>query len=107
MADAPAPLAAAPRPAPSTPSTAAALQVQNDGDAGEDVFAEIETDEAWALVRALAEDLDHDEMAGEGLSPRPGAANHLTSELTAAERNELARLLEEQLKGRTIPDPAS
>ena len=91
----------------SEPPAAAALQIQDDGDAGEDVFAEIDTDEAWALVRALAEDLDHDEMEGEGVSARPGAANYLTSELSAAERIELARLLEEQLKGRTIPDPAS
>ena len=71
------------------------------------MFAEIDSDEAWALVHALAEDLDHDEMEGEGVSARPGAANRLTSELTAAERIELARLLEEQLKGRTIPDSAS
>ena len=89
------------------PPAAAALQIQDDGDAGEDVFAEIDTDEAWALVRALAEDLDHDEMEGEGVSARPGAANNLTSALTAAERIELARLLEEQLKGRIIPDSAS
>ena len=91
----------------SEPPVAAALQIQDDGDAGEDVFAEIDTDEAWALVRALAEDLDHDEMAGEGVSARPGAVNYLTSELSAAERIELARLLEEQLQGRTIPGPAS
>jgi len=89
------------------PPAAAALQIQDDGDAGEDVFAEIDSDEAWALVRALAEDLDHDEMEGEGVSARPGAANYLTSRLSATERIELARLLEEQLKGRTIPGPAS
>jgi hypothetical protein len=91
----------------SEPPAAAALQIQDDGDAGEDVFAEIENDEAWALVRALAEDLNHDEMESEGVSARPGAANYLTSELTAAERIELARLLEKQLEGRTIPNPAS
>ena len=96
---------------PQNPGTsepaAVAVRTQDDGDAGEDVFAEIENDEAWALVRTLAEDLDHDEMEGEGVSARPGAADPLTSELTAAERIELARLLEEQLKGRTIPDSAS
>jgi hypothetical protein len=91
----------------SEPPAAVALQIQDDGDAGEDVFAEIDSDEAWALVRALAEDLDHDEMEGEGVFARPGAANYLTSELSAAERIELARLLEEQLKGRTIPDSSS
>jgi hypothetical protein len=96
-----------PRNASTSEPAAVALQTQDDGDAGEDVFAEIENDEAWALVRTLAEDLDHDEMEGEGVSARPGTADHLTSELTAAERIELARLLEEQLKGRTIPDSAS
>ena len=91
----------------SEPPAAAALQIHDDGDAGEDVFAEIDNDEAWALVRALAEDLNHDEMEGEGVSARPGAANYLTSQLTAAEQRELARLLEEQLEGRTIPNSAS
>ena len=96
---------------PQTSSTsrppAVVLQTQDDDEAGEDVFAEIDSDEAWALVRTLAEDLDHEQMEGEGVSARPGAANRLTSELTAAERIELARLLEEQLKGRTVPDSAS
>jgi hypothetical protein len=95
-----------PSPGTSEPPSIA-LQAQDDGDAGEDMFAEIDNDEAWALVRTLAEDLDHDEMEGEGVSARPGAADHLTSELTAAERIELARLLQEQLKGRTIRDSAS
>jgi hypothetical protein len=80
---------------------AVALQTQDDAEPGEDVFAQIDNDEAWALVRTLAEDLDHDEMEGEGVSARPGAADHLASELTAAERIELARLLQEQLKNQT------
>jgi hypothetical protein len=96
-----------PRSSNTSEPPAIALQAQDDSDAGEDLFAEIDNDEAWALVRTLAEDLDHDQMEGEGVSARPGAANRLTSELTAAERVELARLLEEQLKGRTIPDSAS
>ena len=86
---------------------AVALQSLDDADVGEDVFAEIDNDEAWALVRTLAEDLDHDDLEGEGVSARPGAADHLTSELTAAERIELVRLLQEQLKGRTLPESAS
>ena len=77
---------------------AVALQTQDDLEPDEDVFAQIDNDEAWALVRTLAEDLDHGEMEGEGVSARPGAADHLASELTAAERIELARLLQEQLK---------
>jgi hypothetical protein len=65
-----------------------------------DVFADIDQDEAWAVVRSLAEDLDHDEMNQEGVSARPGSAEHLTLGLSDSERVELARLIEEQLKGR-------
>jgi len=90
----------------SAPPPAVALQTQDDPEPDEDVFAQIDSDEAWALVRTLAEDLDHDEMEGEGVSARPGAADHLASELTAAERIELARLLQEQLKSQS-PDSAS
>jgi hypothetical protein len=86
---------------------AVALQSLDDADDFEDVFAEIDNDEAWALVRTLAEDLDHDDLEGQGVSARPGAADHLTLELSASERIELVRLLEEQLKGRTLPGSAS
>ncbi|HEU4928111.1 MAG TPA: hypothetical protein VFT24_13715 [Vicinamibacterales bacterium] len=85
----------------SAPPPAVALQTQDDLEPDEDVFAQIDNDEAWALVRTLAEDLNHDEMEGEGVSARPGAADHLASELTAAERIELARLLQEQLKSQS------
>jgi len=77
-----------------------ALQSLDDTDAGEDVFAEIDNDEAWALVRTLAEDLDHDDLEGQGVSARPGSTEHLTLGLSDPERVELARLIEEQLKGR-------
>ena len=65
-----------------------------------DVFADIDQDEAWAVVRSLAEDLDRDEMGQEGVSARPGSTEHLTLGLSDPERVELARLIEEQLKGR-------
>ena len=65
-----------------------------------DVFADIDQDEAWAVVRSLAEDLDQHEMDQEGVSARPGSAEHLTLGLSDPERVELARLIEEQLKGR-------
>jgi hypothetical protein len=90
----------------SAPPPAVALQTQDDPEPDEDVFAQIDSDEAWALVRTLAEDLDHDEIEGEGVSARPGVADHLASELSAAERIELARLLQEQLKSQS-PDSAS
>jgi hypothetical protein len=65
-----------------------------------DVFADIDQDEAWAVVRSLAEDLDQHEMDQEGVSARPGSAEHLTLGLSDPERVELVRLIEEQLKSR-------
>lgn len=65
-----------------------------------DVFADIDQDEAWAVVRSLADDLDQHQMDHEGVSARPGSAEHLTLSLSDRERVELARLIEEQLKGR-------
>ena len=86
---------------------AVAMQTPDEAALGGDVLADIEQDEAWAVVRTLAEDLDHDEMNIEGVSARPGSAEHLTLGLSDPERIELARLLEEQLKGRTIPESVS
>lgn len=86
---------------------AVTLQSLDDADAGENVFAEIENDEAWALVRTLAEDLDHDDLEAQGVSAPPGAADDLALELSAAERIELVRLLDEQLKSRTLPESVS
>ena len=65
-----------------------------------DVFADIDQDEAWAVVRSLADDLDQHQMDHEGVSARPGSAEHLTLSLSDPERVELVRLIEEQLKGR-------
>ena len=69
---------------------------------GADVLADdtvdLESDEAWALVRVLAEDLDDEQMNDEGVSVGAGAADRLTMQLTDAERIELARLLQEQLR---------
>jgi hypothetical protein len=90
------------RPGPTVESTPVSMTAP----AGEgmdpvgDVFADIDQDEAWAVVRSLAEDLDRDEMDQEGVSARPGSTEHLTLGLSDPERVELARLIEEQLKGR-------
>jgi hypothetical protein len=69
--------------------------------------ADLDSDEAWALVRSLAEDLDEDQMDDEGISPGAGAAERLTLQLTDAERAELARLLEEQLRRSGARESAS
>ena len=63
-----------------------------------DEALDLESDEAWALVRALAEDMDEQQMDDEGVSTGAGAAERLTQQLTDAERIELARLIQEQLR---------
>ena len=89
-----------------TTSSLTALPATEIADPDGDVFAEIDQDEAWAVVRALAEDLDHDEMDAEGVSAQPGSAEHLTLGLSETERVELAHLLQERLKD-PLADSAS
>jgi hypothetical protein len=55
-------------------------------------------DEAWAVVRAVAVDLNWDEVHAAGISAHPGDVENVALELTADERVELARLLDEDLK---------
>jgi hypothetical protein len=64
--------------------------------AGDD--SDVDADEAWAVVRAAAQDLRWEEAHAAGLSAHPGAAEGLALELTADERSELARLLDKELK---------
>lgn len=59
---------------------------------------DVETDEAWAVVRTAAQDLGWDDAHAEGLEARPGAAEGVALELTADERFELGRLIDEALK---------
>lgn len=59
---------------------------------------DIEADGAWAVVRTAAEDLDYDEAQAEGISARPGSAEHAVAAMTGEERAELARLIEGELK---------
>lgn len=66
----------------------------------EEAEAPIETqnaDPAWELVMAVAEDAQWDDFSDEGLV-RPGTADLGLLQLSAAERLELARLLNEELK---------
>jgi hypothetical protein len=72
-----------------------------------DDLPDLDADEAWALVRSIAADLDEDQMDAEGVSPGAGAAERLSQQLTDAERTELARLLEEQLRQSGARESAS
>ena len=55
-------------------------------------------DEAWALVRTVADDLAWDDAAEEGLGVRPGSAERALAALTRDERSELVRLLAAETK---------
>jgi hypothetical protein len=93
-------------PAPSTNTgidSAATAHLDSIG--GDDI--DLDADEAWALVRSLAEDLDEEQMNAEGVSLGAGAAERLALQLSDAERTELARLLEEQMRKGGAPESAS
>ena len=69
------------------------------GDASaDDTLEDIETDEAWALVRTLADDLDAEAMDDAGVGARPGSAERATHGLSERERIELAQLLQAAIK---------
>jgi hypothetical protein len=57
-----------------------------------------ETDEAWALVRTVADDVTWDDAAADGFGVRPSSVEHAMVTLTGAERLELVRLLEAETK---------
>jgi len=63
-----------------------------------DPAADAADDAAWDLVRTVADDVSWDDGAVDGMGMRPGSAERAVGMLTTAERTELARLLEAELK---------
>lgn len=63
-------------------------------------FDEIETDEAWALVRSMADELDADEIDAAGIGARPGSVERVANGLSDIERTELAELIQLEIKAR-------
>ena len=59
---------------------------------------DVDQDEAWALVRSLAEDLDVESAHDAGVSPAPGSVERAAEELSATERTALVQLLEQEMK---------
>jgi hypothetical protein len=59
---------------------------------------DIEVDEAWAVVREVADEVVWDDETEAAISPRPGSMERAVQTLTAAERVELAALIAEELK---------
>jgi hypothetical protein len=61
---------------------------------------EIESDEAWALVRSMADELDADEIDAAGLGARPGSVEGVANGLSDVERTELAALIQSEINAR-------
>ena len=59
---------------------------------------DVEADDAWALVRVVADEVGWDDAQAAGLVAAAESVERLALELNDAERIELARLLEDELK---------
>ena len=65
--------------------------------AGLELADDIDADDAWAVVRNVADQVEWDDAHDAGISTRPDAAERMTAELTTREQSELARLLQREL----------
>jgi len=59
---------------------------------------DMDNDEAWAVVRAATADLAWEDARDAGISAHPGDVENAALQLNAAERVELERLLDEDMK---------
>ena len=66
--------------------------------AARDLDWNVDDDEDWALVRVVADDLHWEDAQDAGLNARPGSAERVALEMSADERQELARLIEFEMK---------
>ena len=76
---------------PLQPATVAVAQIAEPAD-------DLESDQAWAVVRTAAADLNWEDADEAGISAHPGDVENVALQLSAAERVELARLLDADLK---------
>ena len=76
----------------------APVPVVADGPAAPVPADDLDADDDWAVVRAAAEDLDLEDAQAQGLVPAPGTAERMALDLTDAERAELLRLLQAEMK---------
>jgi hypothetical protein len=83
---------------PALPPVASTQIEQSVQTADSPADADIEQDEAWAVIRNLAEEFDYDEARDAGVAPRAGSLDRAALELNDAERAELARLIDAELK---------
>jgi hypothetical protein len=88
-----------PQPLADRVAPAPAFPVVSEATPSHDVFSEgADVDEAWAVVRTVAEDVGWDGANDGGVVVRPEAAERVVPQLSAAERSELARLIAEELR---------
>ena len=59
---------------------------------------DFDDDEAWTVVRSVAEDADYDDVHDVGLTPQAGSVERAAMELSDRERAELGRLIALELK---------
>ena len=83
-------------PRPATPPTSAVVSVEDVTPPAE--ADDLDQDAEWAIVRAAADELDIDAARAHGLAMKPGSVDRLAMELTEAERAELIRLVQEEIK---------
>lgn len=63
-----------------------------------DLPIDLDADQDWALVRIVAEELEWEDAHEAGIAARPGSADRVALEMSPAERQEFARLLEDEMK---------
>jgi len=59
---------------------------------------DLDSDQAWAVVRTVADDAADDAAQDAGIATRPDAADRMTLELSSREKFELAQLIAGELK---------
>jgi len=81
-----------------SPEAPARVSVPVDLAVSDPIVDDLDNDEAWAVVRAATADLVWEDAHDAGISAHPGAVENAALELNAAERIELERLLDEDMK---------
>jgi hypothetical protein len=90
--------ATAPRMVAVTRGAAIAVRDASNESAGFEARDSAADEEAWSLVRTVADEVSWDDAAIDRMDMRPGSAERAVDMLTTAERTELVRLLEAELK---------
>lgn len=74
------------------------MQAGEIGAATESDAPDMETDEAWAVVRSFAGEVDYDDARAAGVAPHAGSVDRAATEMSDEERAELVRLIQDELR---------